>query len=270
MARFSDYVKEDQLDTELVEADVQEQAREEAVIPERFKGKSAAEIAASYIELERLNSRQAQDLGSMRKTVDTLLELQSNGTGSQAPKTEEPSEPVTVDLLYEKPDETVRRVVREETSGQLKEVKGELAKERFERALAEFDRNHEGWRETTSTPEFLTWAQATPYRARIFAAANTWDFDAADTLLGLYNEEQARGQQSAEAVRKEQRKQSDLRKATLESSGPVPVEAVETFSRSDLINKKLAAKRGDYNADQYLRVNADAIRQAYADGRVTD
>lgn len=269
--KYADYVKEDQLEAEIADANVQEQARdEESGIPDRFKGKSRAEIAASYVELERLNSRQAQDLGSMRRTVDTLLELQPTQSLSQESKADEPSVPVTADEIYEDPDSSIRRVAREESAGQIKEVKRNVDEIRRAQALAQFDSLHPDWRQTVVDPEFVGWVREAPYRLRMAQAADQFDLEAADALLNMYNEEQNRKQAETNAVEREQRRQRAVRNASLESSGPVTPESVPTFSRNDLINKKIAAKRGDEQADRYLKTNGAAIQLAYAEGRITD
>ena len=272
MARFEDYVKKDQLETELDEASTQEQVREErSEIPERFKNKSKEEIAKAYAELEKLNSRQAQDLGSMRRTVDTLLELQSEGTSvSRETKQAEPPAPVTVDDLYQDPDKNIRRVVKEETTGQIDKIDQKVEILRRQNALSQFDVLHPGWRETVVSPEFVDWVKESPFRARLVQAADQFDLEAADTVLNLFKSEHARKNSDAEAEAARQKRERDLRAASMESGGPISHESVETFSRNDLLQKRLAAKRGDAKADSWLRANQIKIREAYEDGRITD
>lgn len=272
MARFEDYVKKDQLDTELEEANTQEQKRDDAPnIPERFKNKSREEIAAAYTELERFNSRQAQDLGAMRKTVDTLLELQSDSTSvSREAKRAEPPAPVTVDDLYQDPDKNIRRVVKEETTGQISELDTEVRNLRRENALARFDAMHPDWRDVAASPEFVNWVQEAPFRMRLVAAADKFDLEAADAVLQMYKAEHGRKKSEDDAVAAKQKRERDLRAAALESGGPISHESVETFSRSELLQKRLAAKRGDQKADTWLRSNQVKIREAYEDGRITD
>jgi len=272
MARFEDYVKKDSLETELDEAEKQEQRREAGTdIPERFKGKSPEEIARAYAELEKLNSRQAQDLGAMRRTVDTLLDLQSDGTSVSrtAPKAEPPA-PVTVDDLYQDPDKNIRRVVQEETTGQIKDLDEEVRSLRREQALSKFDALHPDWRDIAQSPEFVNWVRETPFRMRLVAAADKFDLEAADTVINLYKAENGRKQAEQESEAAKQKRERDLRAASLESGGPISHEAVETFSRTDLLQKRLAAKRGNAKADAWLRNNQAKIREAYEDGRITD
>ena len=206
----------------------------------------------------------------MRRTVDTLLALEPTRSGSQETKADEPSVPVTADDLYGEPDPVIRRVAREESAGQIKEVKKDVAELRREAGLARFDATHPGWRETAVSPEFVSWVQEAPYRTRMAQAANGYDFEAADALLLMYNEHRERKQAETSAVEQEQTRQRNVRRATLESSGPVPVESELTFSRNDLITRKIAAKRGNEEQARWLASNSEAIQLAYAEGRITD
>ena len=71
MAKYEDYVKNDIIEDELEDAIESAHTRKDegATIPERFVGKPVEEVARSYTELEKLYSRQAQDLGAMRRTA---------------------------------------------------------------------------------------------------------------------------------------------------------------------------------------------------------
>lgn len=265
MAQFKDYVK-DQLEEEIEQAgEAAEERREQADgIPERFKGKSAEEIAKAYAELEKLNSRQAQDLGTMRKTVDELLTLQSRE--SESPAAKEPPKPVTVDDLYENTDEAIRRVAREESSGRVEELERQLQQMKRESLLNNFSKEHPGWQETVQSPEFVEWVKESPYRLRLVKDADSYDLEAADTLLSLYDESKNR---VAKAESK-QKQRAAIKNATLESSSPSSPDLVETFSRIDLMEKRIAAKNGDMKAERWLKSRADAIAAAYAEGRLVD
>jgi hypothetical protein len=56
----------------------------------------------------------------------------------------------------------------------------------------------------------------------------------------------------------------------LESAGGGVSERVQKFSRRDLMKKRIAAKQGDDEASEFLKLNADAIAIAYEEGRVVD
>lgn len=264
MAKYSDYVKNDTLDQEIVDASTNAAVRQDdATIPERFRGKSAEEIAQSYVELERLNSRQAQDLGTMRRTVDELLALK---LPSEVQEGQPSKKSLTVDEIYDKPDESIRRVVKEETTDRIAELERELQRERGERALAKFTETFPTWQTDVASPEMLNWIKEKPYRVRLAMAADKGDLDAAADLFGSYYD-------TRKPVVKAERRAETKRKvldAGLETSGaPVP-ETVETYSRSALMEKRIAAKRGNSEAQRWLDSHSQTIQQAYAEGRVVD
>lgn len=267
MAKFSDYVKDDQLDKELADLDgggSNAEPVQDSEIPERFRGKSPAEIARAYAELEKMNSRQAQDLGKMRKTVDDMiaLELQKAGGGQDAPSTK----PVTTDELWDNPDDAISRVVDKKVSSRVEELERELLNERVARAKGEFEKSFPDWQSDVQDPAFINWVKESPYRTRLAMDADRGDFGAAETLFGTYRD-------LKKARESEQRKEEAKRKVkevALESSGAGASEPTEKVSRSALMEKRIAAKRGDRAAARWLESNAAAIRAAYEESRIVD
>lgn len=264
MAKYEDYVK-DELDNEIEDAAEQTAQREEAsVIPERFKGKTAEEIAQSYIELEKLNSRQAQDLGVLRKSVDQLLTLESpkERTGAEATS----RKPLSVDDIYEDPDKAIRKVVQEESAERIEALERELQQTRFQRGLQEFGKQFPNWQEDVKDPAMLNWIQAKPYRVRLAAAADRGDLGAAEELFGTYYDTHKK-----EVVEeRKQEKKKKIRSAGLESAGAEVPDTVERYSRSGLLEKRIAAKRGNMEAQRWLDAHSASIQQAYSEGRVDD
>lgn len=275
MAKFEDYAKRmeqggtDNLDTEINEAAAgTEQRQAEAgssfELPERFKGKSAEEIAKSYVELERLNSQQAQNLGKMRRTVDELLELQLRDPKAEpdAPR----AKPVETEDLYADPDAAIKSVVQREVKPQVEKLEQELLQERVARAKAEFSKDYPQWEQDVHDPAFVSWIQERPHRIRLARAGDAGDFDAARDLWASYYEHRDLASKKQERA---QRKQQ-VKEAALETPGAEIPEPTETFSRSALMEKRLLAKKGDRNADYWLKSNAERIAIAYEEGRIVD
>lgn len=255
----------DSLDSEILDARENQQLRDDAQehgfeIPDKFKGKEITDIVKSYTELEKAYSRQGKSLGEMRQTFDEYIRSQS---ANPAPK-EEPRKPLTVDELYENPDEAIRRTVDSTTNPRLKQIEDELHKARIESRLEKFDTKHPGWKEEASTPEFQNWVQSSPYRMRLAAAADKYDLDAADDLFSAYADTRRTDDGSNE------RRTEKLKKATLESSGPATPRRHKGYSRREVMDKKTRAAKGDWQAGEWLRENAHAIDAAYAEGRIVD
>ena len=127
MAKYEDYAAraEDELQNEIDQAGAEAAARQSGDnLPDRFKGKSAEEIAQSYLELEQMASRQANDLGRMRQTVDEYVRLQSTVVEEDHSQ----AEPVTVDDLYDNPEETIRKVASRATNDRIEQLEQQLAR----------------------------------------------------------------------------------------------------------------------------------------------
>lgn len=263
MAKYEDYVK-DELDQELEEVEGNAEPTEADEIPERFKGKSAVEIARAYSELEKLNSRQAQDLGALRKSVDTLLELQSQEERTRAEATSK--KPVTVDDIYEDPDKTIRKVVKEESQSRIEQLERELQQQRVAAALGEFGKKYPTWQDDVKDPAMLNWIRERPYRLSLAQRADAGDLSAADELFGMYYDTAKK----AEKAEQKQERKRKVQAAGLESAGAGVPERVERYSRSALMEKRIRAKQGDHEAERWLDAHAETIRQAYAEGRVDD
>lgn len=261
MAKYEDY-----LESEINEAAANQRERDEKgrFIPDRFKGKDITDVIKSYEELEKLNSRQAQDLGTMRQQVDQLLAAQQTASSP----TPEPSKPVSVDDLYEDADGNIRRVVREEALGEITQLKQELQNMRLQTRLGQIESKYPDWQTKVAEPDFKAWVQESPYRVRMVQEADSGDFDAAEEVLGMYYDsiQESRGEQE----RANRQNESRLRDAMLESSSPPQAEMVDTYSRSELLEKRLAAKKGDLVAERWLRAHGPAISEAYAEGRIVD
>lgn len=269
MARFADYVKNepDTLEQEIVDAgtNAEERREEGGEIPERFKDKSREEVAQSYVELEKLNSRQAQDLGKLRRTVDEMLELQLR---SPAPGQEKPStKPVDAEALLDRPDETVRGIAKQEVDARVQNLEAELRNERIERAKVAFTAQFPTWEQDVKDPAFLNWVREKPHRVQLALHADqTGDWSAAETLFGTYyDQREVRKQKQTKEERKQQ-----VKEVSLETSGAGVPDLETKYSRSELMEKRIAAKRGDRKADAWLRAHAEDLAIAYEEGRIVD
>lgn len=269
--KYADYAKGTNGDDISAEIADKEKAREgipESVL-KRFDGKSLEDVLRSYAELQELNSKQGNDLGEMRKTVDQLLALQSQvKEPEKAPELEQAPE-ITVDDIYVDPGKAVEKVVdykSKQTAERIKKLEEKLQHAELEKAVNALTAKYKNWQSDIKTDEFQSWVKSSPYRIRQFQAADQYDFDAANDLLDAWYERQS----EAAKLKKNIERESQFRDATLESSSPESVEGVKTYSRSELLEKRVAAKSGDRTAQRWLQMNNAEITKAYAEGRITD
>lgn len=272
MAKYADYVgKQQTVDQELQTVQTNQKTRN---IPDsvsrRFDGKSLEDVLESYAELEQLKSRQGEDLGKLRKTVDQLLELQSQiVTQPQTQTSVVEDAGITTDDLYSDPNAAVGRVVKresKETADRLARVEQELQRREVELGMQSLEGKYRGWKQEIATPEFLNWIAQSPARQRLAASANAYDFASANDLLELWYEKKGSQAQVIDTAQREQQ----FRDATLESSSPGTMNVAETYSRGDLQEKRIAAKLGNRQAQRWLDAHAVQISEAYREGRITN
>lgn len=271
--RYEDYVKQqnenDPLQKEIEDAAQATETRREIPdsVVKRFDGKSIEDVLEAYANAENKISEQGQTIGQLRQASDQLLELQL--LRNQTPAGDDTTEsvpPLTVDSLYDDPEKAITEVVKRETSEQRKELQVELALLKQERVKANLTEQYPTWSADSKSPEFISWAQESPYRLRLAQAADQFDIDAASDLLELWYAHNGRTQE----LHQEQERSRQLDEATLESASPEGFEPEEAFSRLDLMQKRIASKQGNREAEEWLRVNGPAINLAYAEGRISD
>jgi hypothetical protein len=270
MASYAEYAKkQDALDNEISDAAAATQDRKdnpESQIPERFRNKSAEDIAQSYVELEKKFSQQGNDLGQMRKTLDEFIRLQSEAGVSNNKDPEQDEKPKTIDDLYSDTEGTIRDVVDKAAGDRLEKVEKELAEARLKEELEELSRDFPSWQKDTQSEQFIEWIKKDPIRQQTALIASQHNNTAAArSLIGTWYEVQA----ARTAADKAQR-ESALRDGALEGSGGSHGGTSQVFSRRALMDKRIAAKRGDDSAQQYLIDNREAIAIAYEEGRISD
>jgi hypothetical protein len=172
-----------------------------------------------------------------------------------------------VDDLYDDADGQIRRLAREESSSRIEALEKRLAQQETEKGLGKIDANYPNWRRDAQTPEFLDWVREKKSRVMLIQAADALDFEAAEELLGSYYDQHVEAPVETTVA---DSTQQQLRDATLESGSPAPTELVDQYSRSELMEYRIAANQGSHQAQRFLTAHADAIAQAYAEGRIVD
>lgn len=267
MLKYEDYAKarQENLEGEIDDASRQSQERannpeNSFEVPDRFQGKSFEDVVQSYQELEKAYGRMGNDLGAQRKLTDELL----RASESAQPATPPQAEKLTIDDLYEDPEGAVQRAAANVHNDRIAALEAQIANQQVEQAKAALNQSYPDWQNVIRTPEFQNWVAEAPYRARLIQQADQHgDFGAANDVLGMYWE-RAQGHQQ------EQQRQQALRDGSLESGSPDQPSSDEKISRSQLLDIRIRAKRGDPEATAWLNANNEAIAIAYEEGRIVD
>jgi hypothetical protein len=242
------------LDAEIAAAEEDQQSRKDNA--------TAVDWEERYKNLEKLNSQQAQTVGDYRRVIDDYI---LNPTPASEP-TEEESQPITSDDLYQNPDETITKAIANHPAiKEAQEIKASFEAQERARSLDTFKESHPDFEEIKATPEFASWVQDNPTRIALYGAANNWDMNSADALFSLYKAEKGISKMENEAKEAEA-----IQAASLEDSSAVMVTGEPKYSRGEFVDMKMKANQGDQDAERWINRNIAAYRAALGSGNVRD
>ena len=224
-------------------------------LPEKFRGKSAGEIAQSYADLERRMSDQGNELSNLRSTLDAMA-LQS----STAKEPE--NEPITEADFFSDPTNTVNRAI--ESHPALRQAQEMAQKMAYAQGLATLQQRHPDLQDVVGSAKFKEWVQASSARmARYQKADQMGDVEEADDLISTFKQ-----LNQVEAKTKEVSKKAQKQAVKSASTGAVR-------GNSDVQGSRRVYRRADIR--ELMRTNPqryedlqDEIMRAYAEGRVRD
>jgi hypothetical protein len=227
-------------------------------LPEKYRGKSAIEIAKMHQEAEKLIGRQANEVHEVRSLADQLLKQQLDSKAREAKPIEESLE----DDFFADPASAVNRQV-EKHPAVLEARQAALEMKRMKTAQ-QLSSKHPDFATIASDAGFQDWVKASAIRLNLFAKADAeFDFESADELLSTYKElkqikQQTQNVQTAAVENKAQ--EQAMRAATVDVGGAGETSR-KVYRRADLIKLRMT------DPDRYMQMS-DEIMDAYASGRV--
>ena len=239
------------------EVDNQEPEVEE--LPEKYRGKSAADIARMHQEAEKLIGRQANEVHEVRSLADQLLkqQLESNRKVQQQPIEESLEEDFFTD-----PKQAVNRQVEKHPAViEARQAALEMKKMKTAQQLAA---KHPDFGTIAQDAGFQDWVKSSKIRLSMFAKADAeYDFDSADELLSTYKElkQIKQAKQVTDTAEVESKAQQQAMKAATVDVGGSGETSRKVYRRADLIKLRMT------DPDRYEQM-ADEIMSAYAEGRV--
>lgn len=215
-------------------------------LPEKYRGKNPEELIKMHQEAEKMMSRQAQEVGEVRKLADELLKTQL--------KPEQEKQEVD---FFENPNEAIRQAVENNP----KVIASEQAMIRMQQDQAKtaLAQKYPDASEIIQDAEFVNWVKSSPIRTQLFQMAHNYNMAAADELLGTFKQLKTVRQNQELDVDKEIRKNS-MRAASVDVGG-AGESGKKVLRRADLIRLKM-------NDPVKYESMQDEIFAAYAEGRV--
>ena len=231
-------------------------------LPEKYRGKSAIEIAKMHQEAEKLIGRQANEVHEVRSLADQLLkqQLESNKKVQQQPIEESLEEDFFAD-----PKQAVNRQVEKHPA--VIEARQAALEMKKMRTAQQLSAKHPDFVTIAQDNGFQDWVKSSAIRLNLFAKADAeYDFEAADELLSTYKEiKQIKAQQVVQQTAQSNEVEANAQKAAMKAAtvdvGGTGETSRKVYRRADLIKLRMT------DPDRYEQM-ADEIMNAYATGRV--
>ena len=222
-------------------------------LPDKYKGKSTADIVRMHQEAEKLLGKQSSEVGELRQVVDDYIQTQLATT--EAPQQNSEDE---IDFFSD-PDKAVERAISNHPK--IKEAEQVSAQYKQNAAMSELQNRHPDMKDILEDGKFVDWIKGSKIRTQLFAQADQqYDYEAADELFNNWKERQQVVGQTV-ANEKQQRKDTIKAASTGNARGSGEQSAKKIYRRSDII------KLMKTDPERYLSLS-DEIMQAYQEGRV--
>jgi hypothetical protein len=233
---------------------VQEETTQEKEddLPEKYKGKSAKEIAEMHQQAEKLIGKQGSEVGELRKVVDDFISTQ---TLKESQTTETP---VTSDEFYENPQKNVNKQI--DSHPAIKEAQKAAQEMKRTATLTRLNSEYPDLETTVQDPNFAEWIKSSRVRSELYNRAEVeFDYDSAKELLSNWSDKKERVAKVAETSKID--KDNQLKAASVGSKGNNEPVSKKKYRRSDII-KLMQTDPEKYDA------LSDEIMLAYQEGRV--
>ena len=244
--------EEEEVVSQVTEEPQVEETPQEDDIPDKYKGKSTAEIVRMHQEAEKLLGRQSSEVGELRQVVDSYIQTQLDTT----PATQEPEEEID---FFSDPDKAVERAIKNHPS--IKAAEQQTQQYKQQTAQSQLQQRHPDMQEILQDGKFVDWIKGSKIRTQLFAQADTqYDYEAADELFTNWKERQGVVAQTV-ANEKASRKEAVKTASTGGAKGSGETATKKVYRRSDII------KLMQTDPDRYLALSPE-IERAYAEKRV--
>lgn len=159
---------------------------EDSLLPARMRGKTRAEIAEMYANLESANGRMANELGTQRQLTDRLLDLKRTTDLAGNDPAVKPAKITREEILADDPTPSIERIIDARLGPLVKALDQRLGQVDANTAQAQFNSRHADANAIAADPKFAKWLSESPLRLRAAQSAKSGDWAVADDLLTEY------------------------------------------------------------------------------------
>jgi cell fate (sporulation/competence/biofilm development) regulator YlbF (YheA/YmcA/DUF963 family) len=232
---------------------VQEEAvAEEEDLPEKYRGKSAKEIAEMHQQAEKLIGKQGSEVGELRKVVDDFISTQTSKESQTEVEEPNPEE------FAENPGKHVKNQIDNHPA--IKEAQDAAKQMKRTATLTRLNSEYPDLEKIVQDPNFAEWINGSKVRSELYNRAEVhFDYDSAKELLTNWTDKQERIAKVQETSKID--KDNQLKAASVGSKGNNEPVSKKKYRRSDIINLMQT------DPDKYDALS-DEIMLAYQEGRV--
>jgi hypothetical protein len=235
----------------------EQQTQEEDDLPEKYRGKSAKEIARMHQEAEKMMGKHSSEVGELRGIVDSFIKTQLE---SKKPTTNDSNDDVVDDVdFYVDPKKAVEKALNSHpVIRQAEKLSQDMQKQGIRQKLQE---THPDYMQVATSSDFIDWVKASPIRTRLLVAADQqFDFDSANELLTTWKDRQGVVSKAKEMAVTD-RKQAVKNASNASPKGSSEGTSKKIYRRADI----LSLLRN--NPSRYEELYSE-ITRAYSEGRV--
>jgi hypothetical protein len=226
-------------------------------LPEKYRGKSAKEIARMHQEAEKMMGRHSSEVGELRSIVDSFIKTQLE---TKKPTTNDSNDDVVDDVdFYVDPKKAVEKALNSHPAiRQAEQMAQGMQQQNIRQKLQE---THPDYMQVATSGDFIEWVKASPVRTRLLVEADQkFDFDSANELLTLWKDRQGVVSKAKEMAITD-RKQAVKQASNASPKGSSEGASKKIYRRADI----MSLLRN--NPDRYNELYAE-ITRAYDEGRV--
>jgi len=233
-------------------AEVEAETEVEDDLPEKYKGKSAKDIAVMHQQAEKLIGKQGSEVGELRKVVDDFISTQT----SKSTQTE--IDETSPEDFIDNPGKHVKKQI--DSHPAIKEAQEAAKQMKRTSTLTRLNSEYPELETIVQDPNFAEWINGSKVRSELYNRAEVnFDYDSAKELLSTWTEKQERVAKVAETSKID--KSNQLKAASVGKKGNNEPISKKKYRRSDII------KLMQTDPDKYDALS-DEIMLAYQEGRV--
>jgi hypothetical protein len=260
-AELIDTDQPDLSEYDVVEQQLEEPRQEEESLPDKYRNKTASELARMHQEAEKLLGRQAQEVGEIRKLADQLIqERLIEGKKRQVEPEQQEPELTDVDFFAD-PVKAVNKAV--ESHPAVLQAKVAAVQMQQRESLNRLTSAHPDYKDIVAEDGFTEWVNKSRVRQSLFQQAHrAYDVEAADELFSTYKElKQRKAEVVSEGATNLKSDSEKALKAVAVPSGGSGETSKKIYRRADLIDLQIR------DPERYMALQ-DEILLAYAERRV--